>query len=215
MVLFANELIQSYGGIIIVILIIVIGFLSYQMYRDRNETQTGKKLTANVVKVLKKNNCKVKGSQVTCPGAPFAGLGQKFTVKEAVDKVIDLISTEMGPGGAPPMTPARGPPPRIPQPSQAGPPGAPGSMPFQPPPTGGQPVRQGPPEPLVTNPKRAADMGGAPMTMGGAAAAAPGGGFGGLMSADGEPLGASLAGSDQPSMYTAGGGMMYNAEMGR
>ena len=161
---------------------------------------------------------------MTCPGAPFAGLGQKFTVQEAVDKVIDLISTEMGPGGGPPMPP-RGPPPRIPssavQPSQAGPPGAPGSMPFQPPPTGGLPYGptgprpQGIPEPMVTNPKRAADMGGAPMTMGGAAAAAPAGGFGGLMSADGEPLGASLAGSDQPSMYTAGGGMMYTPDMGR
>ena len=191
---FANDLIQSYGSIIILVLLVILGGLSYQMYKQRHQIQIGKKLTANVIKVLKKNNCKIKGDRVTCQGPEFAGLGQKFTIPNAVDKVVDMISSEMG--GGPPGPP--GPPPYPPQ-RPAGPP-PPGVQRQQP---------SGPPEPVQTNPKRASAMGqGGPTS---ASAGPQGGGFGGLMSADGEPLGNSLAGSDAPGGHSVGG-MAYNPE---
>lgn len=212
MVFLANELIQSYGGFIILILVAILGFVSYQMYNQRHQTQTGKKLTSNVVKVLKRNGCKIKGDRVTCHGPEFAGLGQKFTIPDAVDKVVDMISAEMG---GPPA-----PPPRIPEnpyPSQASgpPPHAPVS---QAPPGAGRQMPRGPPEAIQTNPKRAAMGQGGPMSMPGPAPAGgpgggpAGGGFGGLMSVDGEPLGRSLAGSD-PMGGDSVGGMAYNPNL--
>lgn len=217
MVLFGNELIQSYGGIIILILVVVIAVLGYQTYRDQHTTRTGKKLRSDVVKVLRKNNCKVKGTQVTCQGPQFAGLGQKFTVDEAVERVLEMISTEMGGGGGPPpRQPPPGPPPQMPPNPYGGPPQGPATQapPYQPAPTGGRPTPRGPPEPMQTNPKRAQmGGGGGPMSMPGPAPGGGGlgggGGFGGLLSADGDALGGSLAGSDQPGGYQ-GAGAAYN-----
>ena len=198
MAFFANKLIQSYGSIIILVLLVVLGALSYQMYKQRHQTQTGKKLTSNVIKVLKKNNCKIKGNQVTCQGPEFAGLGKKFTIPDAVDKVVDMISSEMG-GGPPPRIPPNPYPPQ-----RAGP-----ATQAQPQPGAQQP--HGLPEPIQTNPKRASAMGQGGLASG-PAPGPSGGGFGGLMSADGEPLGGSLAGSDAPGGHSVGG-MAYNPEM--
>lgn len=188
----ANELIQSYGGILILVLIVVVGVLGYQAYRDQHVTGSGKKLRDSVMRVLKKNNCRIKGNQVTCQGPEFAGLGQKFTVSEAVERVLDLISTEIGGGvvGPPPSGPAGYPP-----------------MPPQQPRMPMQQQPRGPPMPVETNPRRAAMM--QQQQQPGPQMGGGGGGFGGLMSADGEALGGSLAGSE-PSGYPGGGASSYN-----
>lgn len=205
---FANDLIQSYGSLIILVLLLILGALSYQMYKQRHQIRAGKKLTANVLDVLKKNNCKIKGDRVTCQGPQFAGLGKKFGVFDAVDKVVDMISAEMGDGPPPPPSQI----PRNPYPPQrAGP--ATQAPPYQPPPTARDQQPSGLPEPIQTNPKRASSVGGgAPMSAPGPAPGASGGAFGGLMSADGEPLGGSLAGSDAPGGHSVGG-QAYNADM--
>lgn len=183
---FANEFIQSYGAIVILVLFALVAFLGYQVYRDRHSSGTGSKLRKNVIAVLRKNGCVVKGNDVVCTGAQFAGLGQTFTVDDAVDRVLEMISTEMGGSAA-----------AAPAPSRPRPPPGPGHPP-------GPPGPRGPPPPMQTNP-HAASMSQGP---GMAQPPPPGPGFGGLLSADGEPLGGSMMAASDPMQ--AGMAPMYN-----
>jgi len=135
----------------------VLALVGY-VYWHRHNTRAGKRMREDVKRALERNGCRVRGNQVSCsPDATFAGLGESFTLNEAVDKVTALVGSELQ--AAPP---AGGSVHYVPQDAMQAPqqqalyqaqsvPSAPVSQ------------QRGPPAPIVTNPKRAQMSGGGGM----------------------------------------------------
>ena len=126
----------------------VLALVGY-IYYHRHNTRAGKTVREDVRRALERNGCQVRGDNVTCSAdASFAGLGQNFTLTQAVDKVQALIASELN---AAPMPQGGGPPQYAPPPPQQ-------QQQYHGPPPPQAP--RGPPEPITTNPKRAAMGGG-------------------------------------------------------
>jgi len=183
------DFVNNYSTIIILVLVVLLAGLSYCIYANFHHASNGRELATRVTQILQQGGCQIKGTQVSCGrGAPFDGLGSEFSVNDAVQKVIQLVSRDLRPS-----------------PGDVGGGSSPPYMPSQEPQPGGS---RGPPAPIPTAMRRGVPVGGG--GGGGGGGQGPrqqppmggGGGGGALLSSDGMAIGGSMVATGEDPTYS-------------